>query len=188
MFQEFLPKERKFDVGIVRFDLEKDVWAAPVWVEAFSRAFLPVGYRNMSQYVNLLEAAGTLLVCSRVLYAVVPWSRSEVPNTHTWTYAILRGDGDADTATEFRELTQVEIKGFHYNLRGSCAWRAWSDRAGRHFIGMVRMDRRKRITPTITYDVVLGTWSNRPLIDMVYKGPANQVIVPYEPNWMQLGR
>lgn len=164
------------------------MWAAPVWVEAFSRAFLPVGYRNMSQYVNLLEAAGTLLVCSRVLYAVVPWSRSEVPNTHTWTYAILRGDGDADTATEFRELTQVEIKGFHYNLRGSCAWRAWSDRAGRHFIGMVRMDRRKRITPTITYDVVLGTWSNRPLIDMVYKGPANQVIVPYEPNWMQLGR
>lgn len=189
LFQEmFPPSHRKFDVGIVRFDLETDMWAAPVWVEAFSRAFRPVQYRNMSQYVNLLEAAGTLLVCSRVLYAVVPWSRSEVPNTHTWTYAILRGDGDADTATEFRELTQVEIKGFYYNLRCSCAWQAWSDRAGRHFIGMVRLDRRKRTTPTNTYDVALGTWSNRPLIDMVYKGPANQVIVPYEPNWMQIGR
>lgn len=204
LFQEFLPNvDRNFEVGIVRLDLETHMWAAPVWVEAFSRAFRPVEPRDMSQYVDLLEAAGTLLVCSRVLYAVVPWSRSEVPNTHTWTYAILRGDGDADTATEFRLLTQVQIKGFHYNLRGSCAWRAWStDRAGRHFVGMVRVDRvdRWKITPTITYDVVLGTWSNCPSIDAVlgtwsnrpidleYKGPANQVIVPYEPNWMQLGR
>jgi hypothetical protein len=174
-------------VGIVRFDLETDMWAAPVWVEAFSHAFRPVGNRDMSQYVDLLEAAGTLLVCSRVLYAVVPWSRSEVPNTHTWTYAILRGDGDADTATEFRQLTQVQIKGYHYNLRDSGAWRAWSDRAGRHFVGMVRMD-RKRVSPTITYNVVLGTWSNCSSIDMVYKGPKHQVIIPYEPNWMQLAR
>jgi len=138
-----LVKENIYDsqqkILLMAFDLRNATWLAEINTETINH-FLQGRTINCSSRIHLWETGGTLLVCCKHLYIVVPLSCTNDEST----YVIYRSNQHASpTNMNFQQITKKTFKKIHkpscWEFSSNNVWFTWKE-DGHDYISWLQIE------------------------------------------------
>jgi len=168
---------------LMAFDLKNAIWLEEINMETINH-FLQDATINSSSRMHLWEMRlGTLLVCSKHLYIIIPLSCAN----DELTYVIYMSNQHASpTNMNFQQITKKTIKKIResscWEFISNSVWFTWKE-DGHDYISSLQIEPTRSLW--WKYDIALQVWTST-LISGRCGSKICAKLFLYEPNWMNV--